>query len=145
VLDLQTALNYQRALATFTRIVDEPASVPGLLQNAAAQVARITHIEHVKIRCYRPDRGDLLVEAGVGWKPGVVGHASFSADRFFRARPLDANRSPGRGRGHRERSRMADVLRDQPCLPGRMGARGEGPCDIAPSVRAELVSPRLIP
>ena len=82
MLDPQKALNYQRALATFTRIVDEPASVPGLLQNAAAQVARVTHIKHVKILRYRPDRGDLLVEAGVGWKPGVVGHVSFGADRF---------------------------------------------------------------
>jgi two-component sensor histidine kinase len=82
VFDPQKALNYQRALATFTRIVDEPASVPGLLQNAAAQVARITHIKHVKILRYRPDRGDLLVEAGVGWKPGVVGHVCFGADRF---------------------------------------------------------------
>jgi GAF domain-containing protein len=52
------------------------------LQNAAAQVARITHIKYVKILRYRPDRGDLLVEAGVGWKPGVVGHACFGADRF---------------------------------------------------------------
>jgi len=82
VVDQQTALSYQRALATFTRIVDEPASVPGLLQNAAAQVARITHIQHVKILRYRPDRGDLLIEAGVGWKPGVVGHVTFGADRF---------------------------------------------------------------
>jgi two-component sensor histidine kinase len=82
VFDPQKALSYQRALAVFTRIVDEPASVPGLLQNAAAQVARITHIKHVKILRYRPDRGDLLVEAGVGWKPGVVGHVSFGADRF---------------------------------------------------------------
>lgn len=82
MFDPQKALNYQRALAMFTRIVDEPASVPGLLQNAAAQVARITHIKHVKVLRYRPDRGDLLVEAGVGWKPGVVGHVSFGADRF---------------------------------------------------------------
>jgi two-component sensor histidine kinase/putative methionine-R-sulfoxide reductase with GAF domain len=82
VLDPQKALNYQRALATFTRIVDEPASVPGLLQNAVAQVARITHIKHVKILRYRPDRGDLIIEAGVGWKPGVVGHVCFGADRF---------------------------------------------------------------
>ena len=82
MFDPQKALSYQRALAVFTRIVDEPASVPGLLQNAAAQVARITHIKHVKILRYRPDRGDLLVEAGVGWKPGVVGHVSFGADRF---------------------------------------------------------------
>jgi two-component sensor histidine kinase len=82
VFDPQKALSYQRALATFTRIVDEPASLPGQLQNAAAQVARITHIKHVKILRYRPDRGDLLVEAGVGWKPGVIGHVSFGADRF---------------------------------------------------------------
>jgi two-component sensor histidine kinase len=82
VFDPEKALSYQRALATFTRIVDESASVPGLLQNATAQVARVTHIKHVKILRYRPDRGDLLVEAGVGWKPGVVGHVSFGADRF---------------------------------------------------------------
>jgi hypothetical protein len=59
VFDPQKALNYQRALATFTRIVDEPASVPGLLQNAAAQVARITHIKHVKILRYRPPIGAI--------------------------------------------------------------------------------------
>jgi two-component sensor histidine kinase len=82
VFDLQKALTYQRALATFTRIVDEATSVSGLLQNAVTQVARITDIGHVKILRYRPDRGDLLIEAGVGWKPGVVGHVSFGADRF---------------------------------------------------------------
>jgi two-component sensor histidine kinase/putative methionine-R-sulfoxide reductase with GAF domain len=82
VFDSEKALSYQRAIAVFTRIVDEPASVPGLLQNAVAQVARITHIKHVKVLRYRADRGDLLVEAGVGWKPGVVGHVSFGADRF---------------------------------------------------------------
>jgi two-component sensor histidine kinase len=82
VFDPEKALSYQRALATFTRIVDEPASMLGLLQNAAAQVSRITHIKHAKILRYRPDQGDLLVEAGVGWKPGVVGHVCFGADRF---------------------------------------------------------------
>jgi GAF domain-containing protein len=75
------ALGYQRALATFTRIVAEADSEQRLLQNAAAQVARITHIRHVKVLRYRPDHGDLLIEAGVGWKPGVVGQVSFGADR----------------------------------------------------------------
>ena len=79
--DPQKALGYQRALATFTRIVGEADSEQRLLQNAAAQVARITHIQHVKVLRYRPDQGDLLIEAGVGWKPGVVGHVSFGADR----------------------------------------------------------------
>lgn len=68
---------YQRALATFTRIVCEADSATRLLQNAVAQVARITDIKHVKALRYRPDRGDLLIEAGVGWRPGVVGHVSF--------------------------------------------------------------------
>jgi two-component sensor histidine kinase len=80
-VDEQKALGYQRALASFTRIVDEADSEQRLLQNAAAQVARITHIRHVKLLRYRPDQGDLLIEAGVGWKPGVVGHVSFGADR----------------------------------------------------------------
>jgi two-component sensor histidine kinase/putative methionine-R-sulfoxide reductase with GAF domain len=81
VVDQQKALNYQRALATFTRIVEEPDSVQRLLQNCVAQVARITHVRHVKILRYRADQGDLLIQAGVGWKPGVVGHVSFGADR----------------------------------------------------------------
>src|SRR5258707_14594302 len=90
--DPQKALNYQRALAAFTRIVDEPASVPGLLQNAAAQVARITHIKHVKTPALSPrsgrspSRGRRRLEARRGrtcqlWRRPV-----------FRAWLLDANR-----------------------------------------------------
>jgi two-component sensor histidine kinase/putative methionine-R-sulfoxide reductase with GAF domain len=81
LVDPQQAVSYQRALATFTRIVGEADSEQRLLQNAAAQVSRITHIQHVKVLRYRPDQGDLLIVAGVGWKPGVVGHVSFGADR----------------------------------------------------------------
>jgi two-component sensor histidine kinase len=81
LVDPHKALVYQQALSTFTRIVDEAGDTPRLLQNAAAQVARITHIKHVKVLRYRPDQGDLLIEAGVGWHPGVVGHVSFGADR----------------------------------------------------------------
>ncbi len=81
MVDPHKAVRYQRSLATFTRIVGEADSEQRLLQNATAQIARITHIRHVKVLRYRPDQGDLLIEAGVGWKPGVVGHVSFGADR----------------------------------------------------------------
>jgi len=37
-------------------------------------------IDHVKALRFRPDRSDLFLEAGVGWKPGVVGATSFSTD-----------------------------------------------------------------
>jgi two-component sensor histidine kinase len=114
VVDPQKALGYQRALATFTRIVGEADSAPRLLQNAAAQVARVTHIRHVKVLRYRADRGDLLVEAGVGWKPGVVGHVCFAVDRHS---------APGRSLQtgmpvvsedirHDPEYRYADVLRE---------------------------------
>jgi two-component sensor histidine kinase/putative methionine-R-sulfoxide reductase with GAF domain len=114
LFDSHKALRYQRALATFTRIVSEADSEQRLLQNATAQIARITHIRHVKVLRYRPDQGDLLIDAGVGWNPGVVGHVSFGADRHS---------SPGRSlqtgapvacediRNDPE-FRYADVLRD---------------------------------
>jgi hypothetical protein len=43
------ALNYQRALASFTRIAGEQLSAERLMQNTAAQVSRVTHIKHVKV------------------------------------------------------------------------------------------------
>ena len=52
-----------------------------LMQHATAQVARVTHIGHIKILRYRPDVGDLLIEAGVGWREGVVGKATLAADK----------------------------------------------------------------
>src|SRR3954470_13969035 len=79
-VDADKALDYQRALATFTLIAAESETVQGLLQNTTAQVSRVTHIRHVKVLRYRPDRGDLLIEAGVGWKPGVVGHVTIASD-----------------------------------------------------------------
>jgi two-component sensor histidine kinase len=40
----------------------------------------VTRIERSKVMRYRPDRGDLLVEAGVGWRSGVVGNATLTVD-----------------------------------------------------------------
>lgn len=78
--DGERALDYQRALATFSRMVGEPMSPDRLMQNTAAQVSRVTGIGHVKVMRYRPEVGDLRVEAGVGWKPGVVGNATLGTD-----------------------------------------------------------------
>jgi two-component sensor histidine kinase len=71
---------YQDALIGFSRLAGETMPLERLLQNATAQVSRVTHIRHVKVLRYRPDVGDLLVEAGVGWKDGVVGSASLALD-----------------------------------------------------------------
>jgi two-component sensor histidine kinase len=72
--------DYQRALQSLTRI--GPVNMPPerLLAHAAAQVSRVRHIKHTKIMRYRPDTGDLLIEAGVGWNEGVVGHTTLAID-----------------------------------------------------------------
>ncbi|MCW8086356.1 sensor histidine kinase [Sabulicella glaciei] len=71
---------HQRILRDFGRIALEDLEVRPLLQRAVAQIARATGVRHTKVMRYRVDQGDLLVEAGVGWQPGVVGKARFGSD-----------------------------------------------------------------
>ncbi len=78
---LAKLLDYQRTLASFSRTASGELPPQRLLQHATAQVARLTHIKRVKVMRYRPDKADLLIEAGVGWKSGVVGTVSLAIDR----------------------------------------------------------------
>jgi two-component sensor histidine kinase len=71
---------YQRTLDALSRIGGEVLPPDRLMHHVAAQVSRVTHIERAKIMRYRPDKGDLLIEAGVGWNPGVVGNATLAVD-----------------------------------------------------------------
>jgi two-component sensor histidine kinase len=72
--------DYQHALAALSRAASESLGAERLMHYVTAQVSRVTHIRRVKILQYRPDRGDLLVVAGVGWKPGVVGTVTLGID-----------------------------------------------------------------
>jgi two-component sensor histidine kinase len=84
---LARVLEYQRALAAFSRVASEALPPERLMHHACAQVSRVTHIRRTKVLRYRPDSGDLLVVAGVGWKPGVIGAATL---------PIDSASPPGR-------------------------------------------------
>ncbi len=77
---LARVLEYQKAVAAFSRVATEAAPPQRLMQHACAQVSRVTHIKRVKVLRYRPSSVDLLVVAGVGWKPGVVGAATLPGD-----------------------------------------------------------------
>jgi two-component system, sensor histidine kinase PdtaS len=59
----------------------------GLLDAAVTLVGNAIEVEHVKILRYRPLTGDLILEAGTGWREGVVGSATF---------PIDLTSPPGR-------------------------------------------------
>jgi two-component sensor histidine kinase/putative methionine-R-sulfoxide reductase with GAF domain len=71
---------HQRILRDFGRIALEDLEIGSLLQRAVAQAARATGVRHTKIMRYRTEQGDLLAEAGFGWRPGVVGKARFGID-----------------------------------------------------------------
>ena len=77
---LNRVREYQRTLEALSRIGGASMPPDRLLHHVAAQVSRVTHIGHTKIMRYRADKGDLLIEAGVGWKPGVVGNVSLAVD-----------------------------------------------------------------
>jgi two-component sensor histidine kinase len=71
---------YQHALAALSRAASESLPPERMMHYVTAQVSRVTHIKHVKVLCYRAGRGDLLMTAGVGWRSGLVGNASFAID-----------------------------------------------------------------
>ena len=47
-----------------------------LLAEAAAHAAAALRVERAKVLQHRPGADDLLVRAGIGWEPGVVGRAT---------------------------------------------------------------------
>ncbi|HYD67124.1 sensor histidine kinase [Azospirillum sp.] len=71
---------YQDILTDYSRIAAEAKELGRLLQLTCVQAARGIGIKRTKIMRYRPAMGDLLVEAGVGWKPGVVGQVKLGTD-----------------------------------------------------------------
>ncbi|HEY8611230.1 MAG TPA: GAF domain-containing protein, partial [Roseomonas sp.] len=80
VLEAQRLRLHQRILRDFGRIALEDLEIRPLFQRAVAQAARATGVGHTKIMRYRTEQGDLLVEAGFGWRPGVIGKARFGID-----------------------------------------------------------------
>ncbi|MGI4807565.1 MAG: sensor histidine kinase [Janthinobacterium lividum] len=71
---------YAEILTDFARVAPDTSDIDHLLQLACVQAARGIGISHSKMLRYRPEAGDLLMVAGVGWKPGVVGHTSLGSD-----------------------------------------------------------------
>jgi len=69
-----------RILVDIGRLSAENTDVDRFLNQAVLQIARAMEILHVKILRYRPETSDLLLVAGVGWKEGVIGTATFSID-----------------------------------------------------------------
>jgi two-component sensor histidine kinase len=77
---VQRLLAQQAALAEFGRYAFRAENLHDILTEAARVTAASLEVPYCKVCRHRPERGDLLIEAGVGWKPGIVGHATQQAD-----------------------------------------------------------------
>jgi two-component sensor histidine kinase len=73
---LSRSLHRQGVLARFGTRALTATDLDGLLQQAAEDVAAAVDAPYIKVLEYRPVTNDFLMRAGVGWKPGTVGHAT---------------------------------------------------------------------
>ena len=78
--NLAQRIRQQEILAQLGVSALDGASLNELLDDIARLIADGLKAEFSKVLEYIPDENRLLVRAGVGWKPGVVGVASLGAD-----------------------------------------------------------------
>ncbi len=97
----QRLQKYHRGVLDFALQALDVSALQPLLQRSTECVSSAMEIERVKVLCCRPESSDLLVIAGVGWKPGVVGTATL---------PLGMRSPPGRS----VETRAAVIITDLP-------------------------------
>ena len=73
-------LEQQAALSNFGMEALKSSSVADLLDQAAKTAALGMRASLSKVLEYRKIENDLLIRAGIGWRDGVVGKATFGAD-----------------------------------------------------------------
>ena len=77
-IELTARLAQQELVAGFGLFALRGGPIGQLLDEACRLVAEGLHTDLAKVLRWRPESNDLLVIAGVGWHPGVVGHRTLS-------------------------------------------------------------------
>jgi two-component sensor histidine kinase len=78
--DIDSLLRQQAALAIFGSFAFQEDDLMKILSEAARICAESLGVQFCKVCRYREAENDLLVEAGFGWKNGVVGEVISRAD-----------------------------------------------------------------
>jgi signal transduction histidine kinase len=78
--ELATRLRQQALLAEIGRRALSDLGFEALLDEASRLTALGLKVRFCKVLEFLPDQNRLLVRAGVGWRDGVVGHATIGAD-----------------------------------------------------------------
>ncbi len=77
---VEKLLRQQAALAAFGSFAFRETDLKDILNEAAHICADLLGVPFCKVCRYRLEEGDLLIEAGCGWKPGVVGRVISQAN-----------------------------------------------------------------
>jgi len=77
---LEERIRQQEILAELGVVALQGASFAELLEETARLTAKGLRAEFCKVLEFIPSEARLLVRAGVGWKPGIVGNASVGTD-----------------------------------------------------------------
>ncbi len=78
-------LRQQTALARFGELALKSDVLDEILTEACGLASQALGTQLAKVLECRNSGAELLVRAGVGWKPGIVGHATFRTGRFSAA------------------------------------------------------------
>jgi len=78
--DVQTVLRQQSAIASFGTFALRERDLLTILTTAARVCSEGLGVPFCKVCRYRERENDLLIEAGFGWHPGVIGHVVSRAD-----------------------------------------------------------------
>jgi two-component sensor histidine kinase len=77
---LERIRSQRAALADFGMYAFQSDDLDALLTKASQLVSEAMGIDLVKVLEHFPERGEMLMRAGVNWKPGVVGNVTFKDD-----------------------------------------------------------------
>ncbi|MFC0407772.1 sensor histidine kinase [Roseomonas elaeocarpi] len=78
--ELSLRRRQQELAAHFATFALRASELQPTLDELCRVVAAGLRTDHAKVLEWQPATGRLLVRAGVGWRPGVVGHATLGAD-----------------------------------------------------------------
>ncbi len=81
----QDLLHQQTTLARFGEFALKSSELNEILTEACRLVGEVLGTEFAKVMELSPDGKELLVRAGVGWQPGIVGRAKLQTGRFSAA------------------------------------------------------------
>jgi PAS domain S-box-containing protein len=71
----------QSALAELGQLALQSGELAGLLENSVGLIAEILQLRYCEVLEFQPSENRFILCAGVGWKPGSVGAATFPVTR----------------------------------------------------------------